>query len=156
MILAIALMLAGLVLIVAEVFFPSLGAFGIASALCVVAADWIAFRESGPTAMWILIGVQLVAVPLVLKLAFWALPRTPFGRGMMLAAPSPEPRSAVEASEHLLGREGVALTDLRPGGTADVGGERRSVVAEAGSLERGTPLVVVAVEGYRIVVRPRR
>lgn len=155
MIAAVALMLAGLVLVVAEVFFPSLGAFGLASALCVVAADWIAFREAGPTAMWILIGIQLVAVPVVLKLAFWTLPRTPFGRGMMLPAPPPEPRTAVEPSEHLLGREGVALTDLRPGGTADLGGERRSVVAEAGALDRGTPLVVVAVEGYRIVVRRR-
>jgi membrane-bound serine protease (ClpP class) len=154
-ILAIALLLAGLVLVVAEVFFPSLGAFGIAAAVCVVAADWVAYRESGPTAMWILIGIQLVAIPAVLKLAFWALPRTPFGRGMLLPAPPPEPRSGVEASEHLLGREGVALTDLRPGGTAEVGGERRSVVAETGSLDRGTPLVVVAVEGYRVVVRPR-
>lgn len=155
MITAIALMLAGLVLVVAEVFFPSLGAFGLASALCVVAADWIAYREAGPTAMWVLIGIQLVAVPLVLKLAFWALPRTPFGRGMMLPVPPPEPQAGVERSDHLLGRAGVALTDLRPGGTADFEGERRSVVAESGSLDRGTPLVVVAVEGYRIVVRAR-
>jgi membrane-bound serine protease (ClpP class) len=148
-------MLAGFVLVLAEVFFPSLGALGLAAAVCVVAADWITYQEAGPGIMWALIGLQVVAIPSLLKFAFWVLPRTPFGRGMMLAPPPPQPQTGVEASDHLLGREGVALSDLRPGGTAVFGEERRSVVAEAGALDRGTPLVVVAVEGYRIVVRPK-
>ena len=50
---------------------------------------------------------------------------------------------------------GTALTDLRPAGTAEFSGERRSVVSEMGLVAAGTPVSVVAVEGYRIVVRPQ-
>ena len=55
----------------------------------------------------------------------------------------------------LLGAHGVALTDLRPAGAAEIDGERIDVVAEAGFLAAGTDLVVVVDEGYRRVVRAR-
>jgi membrane-bound serine protease (ClpP class) len=55
----------------------------------------------------------------------------------------------------LLGAHGVALTDLRPAGAAEIDGERVDVVAEAGFLAAGTDLVVVVDEGYRRVVRAR-
>jgi membrane-bound serine protease (ClpP class) len=72
---------------------------------------------------------------------------------MLLAAPKPGPRSGVEAADHLVGRSGVATTDLRPSGTARFGDERRSVVADGPAIEAGQAIVVTAVEGYRIVVR---
>jgi membrane-bound serine protease (ClpP class) len=153
--LALVLTLAGFLLTTAEVLFPSLGMFGIAAAACIVGADVVAAQQVGPTFFWILLAVQVVAIPSLLKTAFWLLPKLPFGRGMLLAPPAPEPSSAVERSEHLLGVEGVAESDLRPSGTARFGDERRSVVAEAGVVERGTPVVVSAVEGFRIVVRPK-
>ncbi|MCC7138427.1 MAG: hypothetical protein IT460_08395 [Planctomycetes bacterium] len=155
MILAVALTMAGFVLTVAEVLFPSLGAFGFGAAVCIVAGDVVAARDVGPTFFWVLLGVQVVAIPLLLKGAFWALPRLPFGRGMILPAPAPETRSAVERADHLVGAEGVAESDLRPSGTARFGDDRRSVVAEAGLVPAGTRVVVAAVEGYRIVVRPK-
>jgi membrane-bound serine protease (ClpP class) len=147
------LSLIGFALVVAEVWFVSMGLFGIAAFGCLLAADVLAWQES-TTLLAVLVAVQLVGVPLFLKGALALLPRLPFGRQMLLAAPPPETRSGVEASEHLLGKEGVALTDLRPGGTAAFGDERRSVVAESGSVVRGTPVRVVSVEGYRVVVRP--
>ena len=50
--------------------------------------------------------------------------------------------------------EGVALTDLRPSGTGQFGEERLDVVSESKWIEHGTPIRVVASEGYRHVVRP--
>lgn len=154
MTLPILLTLAGFTLVIAEILFPSLGAFGIASTACIAFADWIAWHDVGPGFMWVLVAVQIVGVPLIVKFSFWVLPKTPFGKGMILPAPPPEPSGGVEPSAHLLGKSGVALTELRPSGTARIGEERRSVVAEAGSVEPGTAVTVVAVEGYRIVVRP--
>jgi membrane-bound serine protease (ClpP class) len=151
--LPIVLTLVGFVLAVAEVLLVSMGVFGIASAACVVVADVLAYQESA-TLLWILIGVQVVGIPLAVKGAFVVLPKMPFGRGMLLEAPEGGPRAGVEPAEHLLGRRGTALSDLRPSGTAQIDDERRTVVAEAGSVAKGTPIEVVAVEGYRIVVRP--
>jgi membrane-bound serine protease (ClpP class) len=150
---AVVLTLVGFVLVVCEIFFVSMGLFGIGAAACLIGADLLAYQQS-PALMWVLIAVQVVGIPFVVKGALAVLPRLPFGRGMMLSAPPPETTSGVEPSEHLLGKEGVALTDLRPGGVASFGDERRSVVAESGHVDRGTPLVVVSVEGYRVVVRP--
>ena len=53
----------------------------------------------------------------------------------------------------LEGKSGKALTDLRPGGTAEVDGERVSVTTEGDFLEKNSDIKVVEVEGSRIVVR---
>ena len=53
----------------------------------------------------------------------------------------------------LLNGTGVALTQLRPSGTASINGQRVDVVTEGGLIERGTAVKVVAVEGARVVVR---
>lgn len=53
----------------------------------------------------------------------------------------------------LLGREGIALTILRPSGTAIINNERVDVVSEGGFIEQNTTVKVIKVEGARIVVR---
>jgi len=151
---SIGLTMAGFVLMVAEVLFPSLGLFGLLSITAIVFADVLALREVGQAFFWVLVAVQIVAIPLILKGAFWALPRLPFARGMVLEAPPAETNAGVPPAAHLVGVVGVAVTDLRPSGTATLGDERRTVTAESGSLDAGTRVRVVAVEGYRIVVRP--
>ena len=55
----------------------------------------------------------------------------------------------------LNGRDGQALTQLRPSGTALIDGRRVDVVTEGGIVERGSSIRVVHVEGNRVVVRPR-
>lgn len=54
----------------------------------------------------------------------------------------------------LLHQTGVALTILRPSGSATINGHRVDVVAENGLVEAGAAIKVVAVEGLRVVVRP--
>ena len=54
----------------------------------------------------------------------------------------------------LVGQEGVALTDLRPAGTARIGAERVDVVTEGEYVSQGAPVRVVRSEGYRHVVMP--
>lgn len=55
--------------------------------------------------------------------------------------------------EDYIGKQGVALTQLRPAGTADFQGERMDVVTEGGFIKAGSQVKVIAVEGVRIVVR---
>jgi membrane-bound serine protease (ClpP class) len=53
----------------------------------------------------------------------------------------------------LIGRTGVALTDLRPAGAARIGEERFDVTAEPDWIEAGTPIRIVRSDGYRLVVQ---
>ncbi|HHY59202.1 MAG TPA: hypothetical protein GX504_01180, partial [Clostridia bacterium] len=56
----------------------------------------------------------------------------------------------------LVGAEGVALTVLRPAGTAEINGEKVDVVAEGSYIPSQTPIKVVKVEGTRVVVREKK
>jgi membrane-bound serine protease (ClpP class) len=55
-------------------------------------------------------------------------------------------------SEALLGKEGVATTDLALRGTVRVNGEEWSAVAEVGPIEAGETVEVLAVEGITLRV----
>lgn len=63
-------------------------------------------------------------------------------------APAEQP-----AIPSLEGATGVALTDLRPGGIAQLEGRRIDVVTEGDHLPSGTPVEVIADHGYRRIVR---
>lgn len=70
----------------------------------------------------------------------------PAADGPPRGRPDPLPRGA------LLGRQGVALTDLRPAGVARIDGHRIDVVTEGEWLAAGDPVTVITDEGYRRVV----
>ena len=53
----------------------------------------------------------------------------------------------------LVGQDGIAVTDLRPAGTAQIGQERVDVVTEGEYVPQGRAVRVVRSEGYRHVVR---
>ena len=152
MILAIVLVLIGLAFILAEVFFPSLGLFGLIATGCIILADVLAFEE-GIAVGWAFIAAEVVLVPLVIWGGFRLLPRLPFGRRMILAGPTLEPGAGAPDYGHLVGHAGVALTDLRPVGLARFGDERVSVVAVGGLIEEKAAVTVLAVEGTEVRVR---
>ncbi len=52
------------------------------------------------------------------------------------------------------GDTGRALSSLRPSGTAEINGEVVDVVADMGIIDRGAPIRVLAIDGYRVVVEP--
>jgi membrane-bound serine protease (ClpP class) len=58
-------------------------------------------------------------------------------------------------STGLVGAEGVAITPLRPAGTARIGDRRVDVVAEGALIASGEPVVVTLAEGARVVVRKK-
>jgi membrane-bound ClpP family serine protease len=61
----------------------------------------------------------------------------------------PPPRAPVS----LLGTKGVARSDLRPGGFAEIGGARVDVVTRGDYIRAGASIEVISDEGYRRVVR---
>src|SRR5665648_531229 len=52
-----------------------------------------------------------------------------------------------------LDKQGIALSLLRPTGTADFSGERLDVVTEGTFITSGSKIKVIAVEGTRVIVR---
>ncbi len=57
------------------------------------------------------------------------------------------------ARRELVGKQGVAVSELRPVGVADIAGERVDVTTEGDWVPAGTPVTVVKAESMRLVVR---
>lgn len=151
--LAIGLFLVGLGLVLVEVLIPSFGLFTLLCIGCLGGSVLIAFEE-GTTPGWIFLGAAFVLVPITIVAAFRFLRTSRFGNRVLLGAA--DSVAAVDAiydeNTRLLGREGTAVSALRPSGTADFDGERVAVVTEGDHLAAKRSLRVVAVEGNRVVV----
>ncbi len=153
----LALMALGMLAILVEVFVPAAGLLGVAGAAGLVAGVAVAFARVGPAAGWVLLLVALAGTPLLLLAALRLFPQSRAGRWLVLrhtqaAEAGYSTRNPGEAAG-LVGKEAVALTDLRPVGTAEIDGRRYSVVTGGEYVDRGRTVRVVRVEGNRIVVR---
>ena len=60
---------------------------------------------------------------------------------------------ASESRLELLGQKLIAYTDLRPAGVAILDNEKLDVVTDGDFIEKGNGIVIVRVEGMRIVVK---
>ena len=56
------------------------------------------------------------------------------------------------SDKDLIGKEGIAFTTLRPGGTVEIDGRRIDVVAESEFITKGSKIKVLRVEGIKVVV----
>jgi membrane-bound serine protease (ClpP class) len=143
----------GLALVVAEVFFFSFGVFGALSGVSILTAVFLAFQESVGFGATVLV-LEAVGVPAVWIAAMRILPKTPFGKAMMLDGPS-VPGSAAAADPslgELLHKTGVTLSPLRPAGFARIDGKKIDVVTRGEMLDAGCPIKVLDVAMNRVVV----
>jgi len=155
------LLAAGLVALGIEVFVvPGFGIAGVISIVCVGSAVFLALIGSLPTwadvarASGILatsIGIIGAAIYLIVR----NLPTSERWRGIFLKAASHADEGYISSDlrDDLIGRIGVAVTDLHPGGTVSLDDERLDVVTEGDYVKRGTNVRVVRSDGYRLVVK---
>ena len=149
MALIITLLILGAILLFLETLLPGMIA-GLIGFICLMAAVILGYRDFGyQTGSLILAGVL---VGLLIGTWCWLefFPESRVAKRFISQSSTGE--LGVEKPE-LLNGTGVALTQLRPSGTASINGQRVDVVTEGGLIERGTAIKVVAVEGARIVVR---
>lgn len=148
--LLIVLLVAGLLMIGAEIFVPG-AVVGTLGVICLIAAVMVAFQISQTAGFYVGAGViLLVGATVVLWIKFF--PRSSIGKKMTLS----EDGSAFKASDErkdLLGKEGVAASELRPAGFATIEGKRYDVVTEGSLIPKGGRVKVVQIAGNRIVVR---
>jgi membrane-bound serine protease (ClpP class) len=149
MALIITLLILGAILLFLETLLPGMIA-GLIGFICLMAAVILGYQDFGyQTGSLILAGVL---VGLLVGTWCWLK----FFPGSRIAKTFISQGSVGELGvdrPELLNGTGVALTQLRPSGTASINGQRVDVVTEGGLIERGAAVKVVAVEGARIVVR---
>jgi membrane-bound ClpP family serine protease len=144
------LLLSGLILMGIELFVPGgvLGAIAGMALIGAAIAGFVAFPAFGP---FIALGIVAVtAVVMVLWLRFF--PRTRLGRRMTVSQDLAASKAPAPELAQLVGKDGEALSDLRPSGFARIAGRRIDVVTQGDSIRHGERVQVVRVEGVRVVV----
>lgn len=150
----IALVLAGLALIVAEVYLvPGFNIVGILGLVLIVFAVGYTFTESG------LLGGMLTLVGTVVAggSMFWFMWQSGawdrFVLSTNLRQDEKVAASETEQRTRFLGREGTALTPLRPTGVVEIGDERLEVMTEGEFIAAGSRIRIVAMDRRRYFVR---
>ncbi len=157
------LFLAGVILVVIEIFFvPGFGVPGVLGLICVITALVLSLIgmpinvsfETGLLAdAMTRVLLSLLGAFVLALIAMRLLSRTEFGRALVLDTAEAGWLSAPSAAD-LVGRVGEALTDLRPGGKVIIDGVRYEATSEREFVARGARVRVIGKEGPELVVRP--
>jgi membrane-bound serine protease (ClpP class) len=96
----------------------------------------------------------MVLTIILAVLLFKYAPRSKYFDRLILSTQLKTEEGYVGISDHssLAGKEGVAVTPLRPAGTAEIDGKRMDVVTMGDYIKAGEHIKVVKVEGNRIIV----
>ena len=151
----------GVIAVGVEVFLlPGFGIAGVLGALLIGASVILALLGNFPTVTDVAQAMAVLGASVVITLAitvawFRHLPTSRRFRGLIHseAATTAEGFLSALPRGDLIGKTGVAITDLRPAGVATVGGERVDVVTEGEYIQSGAGVEVIRTEGYRHVVR---
>ncbi len=159
----IILFVVGLVLILLEIFvIPGFGITGISGIIMVVVSLFLALTGTNlPYVDTNLISLAIIQLSAALTGALFLvfilakfLPKTSTFSRLILAEAEKTNKGFVSANKisKITGKEGVALTTLRPAGIAEIDGKRIDVVTEGDYIDKGEKVVVKSSEGIKVVV----
>ena len=141
----------GIILLALDIFASSfvLAAIGGAVMLggCAAAYDRFGLLGAGLSG---LVAVLLLGGTIYLELTI--LPKTRFGRGLIVHTTSGTAQPPPAAAEAVVGREAAAVTTLAPSGYVVVAGQRYEAFCQSGHAPAGALLRVIGVDNFRLIV----
>jgi membrane-bound ClpP family serine protease len=145
------LFLIGVALLAADVFVSSflLAIFGGAVMLT---GCGVAYRDFGFMGALLAVAIALALLGATLYVELVLLPRTRFGRGLVVQSTSGAASQPPLASADVVGRPAVALTTLAPSGYVLVEERRYEAFCRSGHAAKGAVLKVVGLDNFRLIV----
>ncbi|WP_313135083.1 NfeD family protein [Anaerocolumna sp.] len=152
-IIAIIFFISGFILIGIEMIAPGISVPGIAGMACLIIGIFLAADsiEEGVTItiiILVLLGIMLAIILGVLSKSRLKLP-------IILKEELNKEKGYISSSDlnYLLGKRGVAISDLRPTGTGSFDGIELDVISEGKYILKGTQLVIYKVQGSKLIVK---
>lgn len=150
-ILPILLQILGILVVVAEIFIPSLGVLMAIALGLLLYSLYLAFTTISTFAGMVFLCMDLLAVPVLLILGMKILAVSPLSLKSRLSSKNGVVSQAA-IPEAYMNKQGRAATDLRPSGMALIEGKRLDVVTDGDYIEADTPVIVTRVTGNQIIV----
>jgi len=151
-------LVAGIALIVTEMFLPGFGVPGIAGVslmICAVVLTWINYGAMYGALMTLFVMV-LITAAIIISLRSASKGKLSRSRLFLKNDQESDKQPAPEGTGPAVGDTGVTETALRPAGIALINGQRVSVVSDGQYLDKQVQVQVVTIEGSRIVVGPTK
>lgn len=149
------LLIAGFVLIGVELTAPGISFPGIAGTICLVISVFLT-ADSVEEGAIMTVGI-LAILGVMLGIMLWLLAKGKFVQPIILKEEQKKTGGYISSDdlEYLLGKEGLALTDLRPSGVGSFDGINFDVISEGQYITKGTEIVIYQVKGSRLIVKVR-
>ena len=151
MILGIFLLIAGFILIGVEMVIPGFGVPGISGITCLIGGILLTAKNIEEGLTITVIVVVVLAVMLTIVLTVLKKVRPPF----ILEDEMKADRGYLNSSdlEYLVGKEGIAVTDLKPIGKCKIDGIEFDVRAESKYVEKGTKVCISRIHENTIMIK---
>ncbi len=150
----IILFVIGLLLLSAEIFFiPGFGLAGIGGVTAIIASIFLTFGNIVQASYSILIALGISTIGFFLLIKY--IPSTRTWRKFILSTQQKRELGytvGTKEMKRLTGKEGIAITTLRPSGKAEVNGKKLNVITRGEYVDSNTKIKIISVEGNKIVV----
>lgn len=153
LIIAIILFVAGFILLGIEMAIPGFSIPGISGIICLVIAIFLVSDSFVEGAIIALIILALLGIMFAIILGL--LSKAKLKSPIILKDEQNKEKGFISSNDlqYLLGKQGVAVTDLRPSGTADFDGIEFDVISEGKYISKDTKLVIYKVQGSKLIVK---
>ncbi len=150
-IVGILLLVVGFILVGIEMVIPGFGAPGISGIVCLIGGILLTADTIEEGLMITIIVVVILAVMLTIVLTVLKKVKPPF----VLEDEMKADRGYLNSSdlEYLIGKEGIAVTDLKPIGKCKIEGIEFDVRAESRYIEKGIKVCISRVHENTIMVK---
>lgn len=146
------LFLAGIVLLAGEIVTPGM-VLGILGAVAMFTGCGVAFARFGAAGGGLATVAAFALLGLTLYLELVWLPKTRFGKKMVVQSASDAvSQPPLADAGAVVGKTAAALTTLAPSGYVSVEGRRYEAFCQSGHAAKGATLRVVGLDNFRLIV----
>lgn len=155
MTIAIILSLAGLFLIFLEFFLPGIVMGTAGSVLLVGSIVFLFLEDLSPLYIALYLVILFALLIGVIRFALYQVKRTG-KKGTIYLQSDQEGFQASHYKKELIGKKGVAASDLKPSGFITINERNYQAVSKAGYIEQGAPIEIIGGQGACYIVKKNK
>ena len=149
--LGIVLLFIGFILVGIEMVVPGFGAPGISGIVCLIGGIILTAKNIEEGLTITVVVVVILAVMMTVVMVFLKHVKSPIILDTEIK--STQGYISVSDMEYLVGKEGMAVTDLRPAGKCDIEGVEFDVRTEGRYIMRGNKVIISRIHENMIMVK---
>lgn len=142
----------GFLLIFLEFYVPG-AVLGVSGGLLVFASIIVfAMQTQSPIEIAIFVAIAIVGIVFLIKFALWRI-RTAKPQYSIYSDDAQNGYQASSFDAAAIGKKGVVVTDLKPGGHILVDGKRLQAISQSGYLTKGSEVLVIGGQEESLIVK---